>query len=65
MATSSITHNFVIQGPDVEAFANAVEESFNEETPKLPVHGRLITAPEELEELLTKVRERYAKNSKP
>ena len=33
MATSSITHNFVIKGDAVERFANALEKSFNMEVP--------------------------------
>ena len=48
MATSSITHNFVIKGKRrVEAFAKALEASFNTEVPEQPVLGREVTDPEE------------------
>ena len=37
MATSSITHNFVIEGKErVERFANAIEASWNEVIPERP-----------------------------
>ena len=60
MATSSITHNFVIEGKErVEQFANAVEASWNEVIPDRPKAGRLVTAPEEAWEILEKSLERY------
>ena len=47
MATSSITHNFVIKGDAVERFADALEASFNMEVPERPSCGREVTDPEE------------------
>lgn len=62
MATSSITHNFVIKGDAVERFANALETSFNMEVPETPPAGSFMTTPQESRELLRKWRERYASN---
>ncbi len=62
MATSSITHNFVIKGDAVERFANALEVSFNTEVPKRPPCGRQLTDPEEIREFMDKVRKRYGAN---
>ena len=48
MATSSITHNFVIEGKErVERFANAIEASWNEVIPERTSAGRLVKDPEE------------------
>ena len=54
MATSSIMHNFVIEGKErVERFANAVEASWNEVIPERPpVQGRFITDQKEAWEIL-------------
>ena len=65
MATSSITHNFVIKGKErVERFANAIEASWNEVIPERPKAGRLVTNPKELKEIMAKFAERYGANAK-
>ena len=65
MATSSITHNFVIEGKErVERFANAVEASWNEEVSEWPSTGREMPSPYELEKIMTKFMERYGTNAK-
>ena len=65
MATSSITHNFVIEGKErVERFANAIEASWNEVIPERPPAGRLVRDPEEAWELLEKCAEYYRKNGR-
>ncbi len=39
MATSSITKNFIISGPEqVEMFADAIEASANDKTPRVPIN---------------------------
>ncbi|MBQ9565820.1 MAG: hypothetical protein IJU98_09565 [Synergistaceae bacterium] len=65
MATSSITHNFVIEGKErVERFANAIEASWNEVIPERPKVGRLVTNPKELKGIMAKFAERYGANAK-
>ena len=65
MATSSITHNFVIEGKErVERFANAVEASWNEVIPKEEPVGRIIMDPEESWEMLKKCAEHYRANGR-
>ena len=59
MATSSITHNFVIKGDAVERFANALEKSFNTEVPDRPSCGRQLTDPNEIRNFMERVRKRY------
>ena len=60
MATSSITHNFVIEGKErVECFANAIESSWNEVIPERPKVGRLVTDRKEAWEILEKSWEGY------
>ena len=59
MATSSITHNFVIKGDAVERFANALEASFNTEVPERPSCGRQLTDPEEIKALTLKWLKNY------
>ena len=40
MATSSITKNFIISGQkQVEMFADAIEASANDRTPRVPIYG--------------------------
>lgn len=49
MATSSITHNFVISNPEsVQRFISAIEESEKDRSPKRPLPGRELTDPEEI-----------------
>lgn len=44
MATSSITKNFVVSGRrQVEKFANAIEESYQESIHRAPTHDLRIT----------------------
>lgn len=44
MATSSITKNFVVSGAEqVELFANAIEESYQESLKNVPVSDLKIT----------------------
>jgi len=64
MATSSITHNFVIEGKErVERFANAIEASWNEVIPEDdPVSVRDIATPEEAREILRRCAARRREN---
>ena len=49
MATSSITHNFVISNPDtVERFVAALDESEHDRTPKQSLPVRQLTDPQEI-----------------
>lgn len=44
MATSSITKNFIVSGEkQVEMFANAIEESYQESLHRIPVSDMRIT----------------------
>lgn len=52
MATSSITHNFVISGAAVEEFADAIEKSENTPNRKIPVPTRPVSSEGELDEIL-------------
>ena len=64
MATSSITHNFVIEGKErVERFANAIEASWNEVIPEEEPVGRLVMDPEEAREILRRCAERRRANA--
>lgn len=59
MATSSITKNFVVFGKEqVETFANAIEESFNDKEngkfAKTSVKSHNVNTKEELEKLMRK-----------
>ena len=64
MATSSITHNFVIRGDAVEAFVRAIDESeaVKDSIPLGSASGYLITDPEESRELLVRWLERHGKD---
>ena len=64
MATSSITHNFVIRGAAVEAFVRAIDESeaVKDSIPLEPAPGHLITTPEEFRELMEKRQKRKGVN---
>lgn len=49
MATSSITHNFVISNPEsVQRFISAIEEAEKDRSPKRPLPGRELTDPKEI-----------------
>ncbi|MBR1743316.1 MAG: hypothetical protein IJ733_15880 [Lachnospiraceae bacterium] len=52
MATSSITKNFIISGEDqVEMFANAIEESYQESLHRPPAPDMKITYLDSAEEI--------------
>ncbi len=55
MATSSITKNFVIAGEkQVEMFADAVEESANDRTPRVPINVTYLQGADEIVEFMEK-----------
>lgn len=55
MATSSITHNFVISDPkSVERFVEAIDEADRDRTPKQTLPGRELTDPQEILNLMAK-----------
>lgn len=61
MATSSITHNFVISNPDsVKRFVAAIEEAEYDRTPKQTLPGRQLTDPNEIIALMSKRKKQNA-----
>jgi len=55
MATSSITHNFVISNPNsVKHFIAAIDEADRDRTPKQTLPGRQLTNPHEILALMSK-----------
>lgn len=61
MATSSITHNFVISSPqNVKRFVNAIEEAAQDPTPKQKLPGRQLTDSQEILALMAKRKNHYA-----
>lgn len=55
MATSSITKNFVIAGEkQVEMFADAVEESANDRTPRVPINVTYLQGADEIVKFMEK-----------
>ena len=55
MATSSITHNFVISNPNsVKRFIAAIDEADRDRTPKQTLPGRQLTNPQEILALMSK-----------
>ena len=55
MATSSITHNFVITDPQsVENFVSAIEEAERNRTPSRPPRGRLLTDSDDILALMSR-----------
>ena len=49
MATSSITHNFVVSNPNsVKRFVVAIDEAVRDRTPKQTLPGRQLTNPQEI-----------------
>ena len=57
MATSSITHNFVISNPEsVKRFIAAVEEAEYDRLPERPIPGRQLTDSKEIFALMAKRR---------
>lgn len=54
MATSSITHNFVIFNPNsVKHFIAAIDEADRDRTPKQTLPGRQLTNPQEILALMS------------
>ena len=57
MATSSITHNFVVSNPNsVKRFVAAIDEADRDRTPKQTLPGRQLTNPQEILALMSKGR---------
>ena len=55
MATSSITHNFVVSNPNsVKRFIAAIDEAERDRTPKQTLPGRQLTNPQEILALMSK-----------
>ena len=55
MATSSITHNFIISNPNsVKRFIAAIDEADRDRTPKQTLPGRQLTNPQEILSLMSK-----------
>ena len=55
MATSSITHNFVVSNPkSVKRFVAAIDEADRDRTPKQTLPGRQLTNPQEILALMSK-----------
>ena len=55
MATSSVTKNFVISGKEqVEKFANAIEASANDNTPRVKVNANFLANPVEIAKFMQK-----------
>ena len=55
MATSSITHNFVISDPkSIENFVSAIEEAERNRRPVRPPCGRLLTDPNDILALMSR-----------
>lgn len=60
MASSSITHNFVISNPDsVKRFVEAIDESDHDRTPKQTLPGRQLTNPQEILALMAKRKKKH------
>ena len=55
MATSSITKNFIISGEkQVEMFADAVEASANDRTPRVPINVTYLQGVDEILKFMEK-----------
>lgn len=55
MATSSITHNFVLSNPEsVKRFIRAIEEAESDRTPDKTIPGRQLTDSNEILALMAK-----------
>ena len=62
MATSSVTHNFVISNPNsVKLFIAAIDEADRDRTPKQTLPGRQLTNPQEILSLMSKRKNRTLK----
>ena len=64
MATSSITKNFIVSGEEqVEMFANAIEESYQESLHRVPTPDMRITHLRGSEEVKKKKKKRKKTNA--
>ena len=55
MATSSMTKNFIISGQEqVEMFADAVEASANDRTPRVPINVTYLQGADEILKFMEK-----------
>jgi hypothetical protein len=55
MATSSITKNFIISGKEqVEMFADAIEASANDRTPRVPINVTYLQGADEVIKFMEK-----------
>lgn len=55
MATSSVTHNFVISSPEsVQRFIDALDAADHDRTPAPSLPGRQLTDPKEILNLMAK-----------
>lgn len=60
MASSSITHNFVISNPDsVKRFVEAIDKADRDRTPKQTLPGRQLTNPQEILALMAKRKKKH------
>ena len=60
MASSSITHNFVISNPDsVKRFVEAIDEADSDRTPKQTLPGRQLKNPQEILALMAKRQKKH------
>ncbi len=63
MATSSITKNFIISGEkQVEMFADAIEASANDRTPRVPVNITYLHGADEILKFMEKRKKTNAAN---
>ena len=63
MATSSITHNFIISDPEsVKRFVAAVEEAERDRAPKPVLPGCQLTDPQEILALMAKRKDKTFDN---
>ena len=60
MATSSITHNFVVSDPkSIKRFVVAIDEADHDRTPKRTLPGRELTDPQEILALMAKRKKQH------
>ena len=60
MATSSITHNFVVSNPNsVKRFVAAIDEADRDRSPKQTLPGRQLTNPQEILALMSKRKKQH------
>ena len=61
MATSSLFHNFVIEGEEnVRRFVEAFESSLAAEEPPIPDYIKIVRDPEELNEIFARMHDKFA-----